>query len=291
MRRPSYSQFAVLLISLIFAPVPRANVDAPITEAPVNKPLIKWHGSWQQGSLLLGQVEPGTTLSHQEQMIKTTADGQFLFGLGRNAPATSTFVVTELTGVKTTEAFRVAARNYTIQKVEGVPQRTVEPPAGQLQRIQSDSALVVQARRLVSDKTDFLSGFIKPLEGPITGVYGSQRYYNGVPKSPHYGLDYAASTGTIVKAPAAGVVRMAHDDLFYSGGTLIIDHGHGLSSSFLHLSEILVEEGHRVQQAEPIARVGSTGRATGPHLDWRMNWRDVRIDPLLVLQALPALDE
>ena len=249
MRRPSYSQFAVLLISLIFASVPRANVDAPITEAPVNKPLIKWHGSWQQGSLLLGQVEPGTTLSHQGQIIKTTADGQFLFGLGRNAPATSTFVVTELTGVKTTEAFRVAARNYTIQKVEGVPQSTVEPPAGQLQRIQSDSALVVQARRLVSDKTDFLSGFIKPLDGPITGVYGSQRFYNGVPKSPHYGLDYAAPNGTIVKAPAAGVVRMAHDDLFYSGGTLIIDHGHGLSSSFLHLSEILVEEGHRVQQA------------------------------------------
>ena len=283
MRRPTYSQFAVLLISLIFASVPRANV-----EAPVNKPLIKWHGSWQQGSLLLGQVEPGTTLSHQGQMIKTTADGQFLFGLGRNAPATSTFVVTDLTGVKTTEAFRVAARNYTIQKVEGVPQRTVEPPAGQLQRIQSDSALVVQARRLVSDKTDFLSGFIKPLEGPITGVYGSQRYYNGVPKSPHYGLDYAASTGTIVKAPAAGVVRMAHDDLFYSGGTLIIDHGHGLSSSFLHLSEILVEEGHRVQQAEPIARVGSTGRATGPHLDWRMNWRNQRIDPALVLESFPA---
>ena len=288
MRRPSYSQFAVLLISLIFASVPRANVDAPITEAPVNKPLIKWHGSWQQGSLLLGQVEPGTTLSHQGQMIKTTADGQFLFGLGRNAPATSSFVVTDLTGVKTTEAFRVAARNYTIQKVEGVPQRTVEPPAGQLQRIQSDSALVVQARRLVSDKTDFLSGFIKPLEGPITGVYGSQRYYNGVPKSPHYGLDYAASTGTIVKAPAAGVVRMAHDDLFYSGGTLIIDHGHGLSSSFLHLSEILVEEGHRVQQAEPIARVGSTGRATGPHLDWRMNWLNQRIDPALVLESFPA---
>ncbi len=288
MRRPSYSQFAVLLISLIFASVPRASVDAPITEALVNKPLIKWHGSWQQGSLLLGQVEPGTTLSHQGQMIKTTADGQFLFGLGRNAPATSTFVVTDLTGVKTTEAFRVAARNYTIQKVEGVPQRTVEPPAGQLQRIQSDSALVVQARRLVSDKTDFLSGFIKPLEGPITGVYGSQRYYNGVPKSPHYGLDYAASTGTIVKAPAAGVVRMAHNDLFYSGGTLIIDHGHGLSSSFLHLSEILVEEGHRVQQAEPIARVGSTGRATGPHLDWRMNWRNQRIDPALVLESFPA---
>ena len=184
--------------------------------------------------------------------------------------------------------YKVAARSYNIQKVEGVPQRTVTPPPEQLQRIRSDSALVVQARRPVTDKTDFLAGFIKPLEGPITGVYGSQRFYNGVPKSPHYGLDYAAPTGTIVKAPAAGVVSLAHADLFYSGGTLIIDHGHGLSSSFLHLSEIVVKEGSRVQRGEVIARVGSTGRATGPHLDWRMNWLNQRVDPALVLESFPA---
>ena len=278
MQRQSYSQLAVLLSSLILISVSSAVTD----------PLIKWRGSWQQGSLLLGQVEPGTTLSHQGEIIKTTADGQFLFGLGRNAPAISTFVVTDVAGVTTEAEFKVAPRSYNIQKVDGVPQRTVEPPAGQLQRIRSDSALVIQARRLVSDKTDFLSGFIKPLEGTITGVYGSQRFYNGVPKSPHYGLDYAAPTGTIVKAPAAGIVRMAHDDLFYSGGTLIIDHGHGLSSSFLHLSEILVEEGKRVQSGEPIARVGSTGRATGAHLDWRMNWLNQRVDPALVLESFPA---
>ena len=278
MQRQSYSQLAVLLSSLILISVSSAVTD----------PLIKWRGSWQQGSLLLGQVEPGTTLSHQGEIIKTTVDGQFLFGLGRNAPAISTFVVTDVAGVTTEAEFKVAPRSYNIQKVDGVPQRTVEPPAGQLQRIRSDSALVIQARRLVSDKTDFLSGFIKPLEGPITGVYGSQRFYNGVPKSPHYGLDYAAPTGTIVKAPAAGIVRMAHDDLFYSGGTLIIDHGHGLSSSFLHLSEILVEEGKRVQSGEPIARVGSTGRATGAHLDWRMNWLNQRVDPALVLESFPA---
>ena len=169
-----------------------------------------------------------------------------------------------------------------------MPQRTVEPPPEQLQRIRSDSAVVREARRSVTAKTDFLSGFIKPLEGPITGVYGSQRVYNGVPKSPHYGLDYAAPTGTIVNAPASGLVRLAHPDLFYSGGTLIIDHGHGLTSSFLHLSDILVSEGSVVQRGDAIAKVGATGRATGPHLDWRMNWRNVRIDPALVLQAFPS---
>jgi murein DD-endopeptidase MepM/ murein hydrolase activator NlpD len=283
MQHQSYSQFAVLMFSLMLLSVSCANAKPLIGES-----LIKWRGSWQQGGLLLGQVQPGTTLSHQGKVIKTTADGQFLFGLGRDAPAVSSFELTNIEGVVTEAQFKVTARSYDIQKVEGVPQRTVEPPAGQMQRIRSDSALVVQARRLVSDKTDFLPGFIKPLEGPITGVYGSQRFYNGVPKSPHYGLDYAAPAGPIVKAPAAGVVSLAHADLFYSGGTLLIDHGHGLSSSFLHLSEIVVKEGSRVQRGEVIARVGSTGRATGPHLDWRMNWLNQRVDPALVLESVPA---
>ena len=274
----NFSQVAAFLVSLILTCASYADTN----------PLIKWRGSWQQGGLLLGQVQSGTTLSHNGELIKTTIDGHFLFGLGRNAAAVSTFLVTDKAGVATEVLFEVAARSYNIQRVEGVPQRTVEPPAGQLQRIRSDSALVREARRLVTDETDFLSGFIKPLEGPITGVYGSQRFYNGVPKSPHYGLDYAAPTGTIVVAPAAGVVRMAHDDLFYSGGTLIIDHGHGLSSSFLHLSEMLVEKGGRVQRGEPIARVGSTGRATGAHLDWRVNWLNQRVDPALVLESFPV---
>ena len=134
----------------------------------------------------------------------------------------------------------------------------------------------------------FLAGFRKPLEGPVTGVYGSQRVYNGTPKNPHYGVDYAAPAGTIVRAPAAGVVQLAHSDLFYSGGTLIMDHGFGLNSSFLHLSAVLVSVGQEVKQGDPIGKVGSTGRATGPHLDWRMNWLNVRIDPQLVMESLPA---
>ena len=267
-------------------------IAAPLYSGFVSAaPLIEWQGSWQQGGLLLGRIQPGQRISYQGEELKTTVNGQFLVGLGRDAPEVSTFVVTNAEGVAVETQHIISSRKYTIQRVEGVPQRTVEPPPEQLQRIRADSALVGAARRPVTDKTDFLNGFSKPLEGRITGVYGSQRFYNGVPKSPHYGLDYAAPAGALVKAPAAGVVRLAHSDLFYSGGTLIIDHGHGLTSSFLHLSEILVAEGSRVQRGEPVAKVGATGRATGPHLDWRMNWRNVRIDPALVLQSFPASDE
>jgi murein DD-endopeptidase MepM/ murein hydrolase activator NlpD len=250
--------------------------------------VITWQGSWQQGGLLMGQIKPEYRVSFAGEQIKTTADGRFLFGLGRNAQGPSTFIVSSPNGTAIEAQYPVAEREYKIQRVEGVPQQTVKPPTEQLQRIRSDSALVVKARREVTSVTDFLEGFIKPIDGLVTGVYGSQRFYNGVPKSPHYGVDYAAPIGANVIAPAAGVVRLAHRDLFYSGGTLIIDHGHGLSSSFLHLSDILVMEGSRVERGDSIALVGSTGRSTGPHLDWRMNWRNVRVDPELVLEALPA---
>ena len=254
----------------------------------VAESVITWKGSWQQGSLLLGQVKPGYSVRHNDQLLKTTDDGHFLFGLGRNASESSRFVISDANGSTVEQIYPVASRDYKIQRIEGVPQSTVKPPAEQLQRIKSDSRLVREARQAVTDQADFLQGFIKPLDGPVTGVYGSQRFYNGVPKSPHYGIDYAAPTGTVVVAPAAGVVRLAHPDLFYSGGTMIIDHGHGLTSSFLHLSENLVTVGSRVERGDPIAKVGATGRATGPHLDWRMNWRNVRVDPELVLESLPA---
>ena len=259
-----------------------------LTSSVFAESAIVWQGSWQQGGLLLGRIKPSHNISYAGEQIKTTVDGRFLFGLGRDAQGPSNFIVSSPSGTVLEAQYPVAEREYQIQHVEGVPQQTVKPPAEQLQRIRSDSALVGNARREVTASTDFLKGFIKPLEGPKTGVYGSQRFYNGVPKSPHYGVDYAAPTGSRVVAPAAGIVRLAHRDLFYSGGTLIIDHGHGLSSSFLHLSDILVSEGSRVERGDAIALVGATGRATGPHLDWRMNWRNVRVDPELVLEALPA---
>jgi murein DD-endopeptidase MepM/ murein hydrolase activator NlpD len=245
-------------------------------------------GSLQQGSLLLGTVEMGSTAFYRDQVLPVTASGQFLLGLGRDAPSSIELRIVDAEGLQTVQKFAVAKREYRIQRVNGVPAKTVNPPAADLARIRNDSALVKSARREITAREDFLDGFQIPLDGPITGVYGSQRVYNGVPKNPHYGVDYAAPTGTRVLSPAAGIVRLAHLDMFYSGGTLIVDHGHGLSSSFLHLSDILVAEGSPVSRGQPIAKVGATGRATGPHLDWRMNWHSERIDPQLVLETLPA---
>ena len=256
--------------------------------AVVKAEILEWQGSFQQGSLLLGQLPEGYQASYDKQRLQVTPKGQFLLGLGRQANTVIELVLTDSEGIETTEQFNVRERQYVIQRIEGVPQKTVTPRPKDVERIRSDSWLVKQARKDRTESLDFLAGFQRPLDGPITGVYGSQRFYNGIPKNPHYGVDYAAPTGTLVMAPASGVVRLAHRDLFYSGGTLIVDHGHGLSSTFLHLSEILVEEGMRVERGKPIAKVGATGRATGPHLDWRMNWRQVRIDPVLVLQALPV---
>lgn len=249
---------------------------------------LRWQGSLEQGALLVGEVPAGYQASYNRQPLQVTAQGQFLLGLGRDAASSIELSLTSPQGVETTAQYPVRQRQYTIQRVEGVPQKTVTPRDEDLARIRNDSIIVKRARKEITDSLDFLGGFQRPMQGPVTGVYGSQRFYNGVPKSPHYGVDYAAPTGTLVMAPSSGIVRLAHRDLFYSGGTLIIDHGHGLSSTFLHLSDILVTEGMRVERGAPIAKVGATGRATGPHLDWRMNWRQVRIDPVLVLQALPV---
>jgi murein DD-endopeptidase MepM/ murein hydrolase activator NlpD len=249
---------------------------------------ISFEGEFKQGGLLIGQVQEGQTVSYQGRTLNLTTNNQFLLGLGRNAPAITSINIISQDQEPETITLEIAARQYNIQKIEGVPAKTVTPPTSDLQRIKQDASMVREARKLVSNKQDFLKGFIKPANGPITGVYGSQRFYNGVPKSPHYGIDYAAPTGTAVIAPADGVVTFAHNDLFYSGGTLIIDHGHGLSSTFLHLSEILVEPDQQVTLGMEIAKIGATGRATGPHLDWRMNWLDQRIDPDLVLKVLPS---
>jgi murein DD-endopeptidase MepM/ murein hydrolase activator NlpD len=181
----------------------------------------------------------------------------------------------------------IRQREYEIQRIDGLPQEQVTPPQEVLDRIYAESALLEDTRSIDDPRTDFKNGFIWPVIGPITGVYGSQRVLNGEPRSPHYGIDIAAPTGTKVAAPADGVVTLAHPDMYFSGGTLVLDHGHGLSSSFVHLSRILVEKGERVHQGDVIAEVGATGRVTGPHLHWGMNLFDARIDPGLLMGPMP----
>lgn len=247
-------------------------------------------GIWQQGALISGRVEPGSTVEFDNRSVSVTAAGKFILGLGRDAAPQATLTITTPDGEVEQHQFDVLQREYQIQRIEGVQAKHVTPPESVTKRIQAEAALVWKARQIHSDYLDFMQPFAWPLKGPITGVYGSQRFYNGVPRSPHYGLDIAAPTGTPVTAPAAGVVTLAYDDMFYSGGTLILDHGYGLSSTFIHLHKILVEPGQRVEQGEVVAEVGASGRATGPHLDWRLNWFHERLDPQLLMSEQKAAE-
>ena len=244
-------------------------------------------GPQQQGGLLAGQVEPGSTVSALGRQIPVDEAGRFLLGLGRDAPERVTVTVTRPGAPSSRHHLRIARRDYAVQRIDGLPEQQVTPDARTLERIREDAARVRAARATRLSERYFDSGWIWPVTGPITGVYGSQRILNGKPRQPHYGIDIARPTGTPVRAPADGVVTLAAADLFFSGGTLILDHGQGLSSSFLHLSEMLVEPGDHVTRGEVIARVGATGRVTGAHLDWRMNWFDQRIDPSLLVPPMP----
>ncbi len=250
---------------------------------------LQFSGALQQGGFIWGKVEPGSAVELGGQLLDVLPDGTTFAGFGRDAPASVELVVTGPTTCNQT--LQVAGREYNIQRVEGVPQATVTPPPEQLERIRREAALVADARAPSIKRPELiegvLAGFVWPAQGPISGVYGSQRFYNGEPRNPHYGVDVAAPRGTPVHAPAAGVVTLAEPDLYFSGGTVILDHGYQLSSTFLHMSEVSVQVGDELQAGDLIGAIGATGRATGPHLDWRMNWRQERIDPQLLAPPMP----
>jgi len=244
-------------------------------------------GDFQPGGLLWGRVAPETSMEFNGVEVPVLGDGTFVLGLGRDAPTSLELKIDESHGC----TIDIQSREYRISRVEGVPQRTVTPPEEQLARIRAERQRVRSAKAKRVQRQDFLeavkSGLAWPVTGRISGVYGSQRFYNGKPGNPHYGVDVARPTGTPVLSPGPGVITLAEPDLFYSGGTVILDHGYGLSSSFLHMSRIDVRVGDEVQAGDPIGAIGATGRATGPHLDWRMSWFNQRIDPQLLVPPMP----
>ncbi len=245
-------------------------------------------GKPQPGAILFGKVMPGSTVKLNDNEVQVATDGNFVIGFGRDASGTQRLQQQHPDGNSSLE-FELVTRQYKIERIDGLPEAKVNPVKPEvLARIKREGALVASARtRRDQQRTDYTQGFIWPVNGRLSGFYGSQRVLNGVPKRPHFGLDIAATTGTPVKAPAAGIVTLAEPDLYYSGGTIIIDHGQGLSSSFLHLSKVTVKAGQRVEQGTIIGEVGATGRASGPHLDWRMNWLKQRVDPLPLLPEKP----
>ncbi len=250
--------------------------------------MLVLEGPMIQGGLVQGRTDMQATIVFDGRPVRVSDDGIFLIGFGRDAPTQSRLLVTFPDGSREWRVLEVQKRRYNIQRVDGLPPSKVTPTEEDLVRIRAENALIKKARARNDPRTDFLTGFTWPAKGRITGVYGSQRILNGEPRRPHYGLDIAAPEGSIVVAPADGVVTLTHRDMFFSGGTLILDHGHGLSSTFIHLKRVLVKEGQRVRQGDPIAEVGMTGRTNGAHLDWRLNLFNRRLDPQLVLQSLPA---
>jgi len=240
---------------------------------------VTFDGKFTQGSFILGKTEPGSEVFIDKKKVKVTPDGYFVFGLGRDRKNDVVITINKKKIVK-----KVYKRKYNIQRIDGLEEKKVTPPEEVYERIKRENGWIGEVRAINSDLTFFAKKFIVPVENSIiTGVYGSQRILNGKPKWPHYGLDFAADEGTEIKAMLNGTVTLAEPDLFYTGGTLIFDHGHGISTLYMHMKEILVKKGQEVKQGDIIGTVGSTGRATGAHLDVRLNWFQIRLDPATAL--------
>lgn len=235
-------------------------------------------GAMEQGSLGLGYAEPKAGVTVDGQKVRLSPDGVFAFGFGFDQTKPSIVIVTWSDGRIETQSYTPALRQYEIQHVDGLPQNTVTPPPEVLARIKQEAERIYLARQRDTAGGDFLSGFDWPAPGIESGVFGSQRIDNGVPMTPHFGVDMAAPTGTPIHAPADGTVSLSADH-YLNGGFTLIDHGQGVSTSYLHQSERLVKDGDVVKRGQLIGKIGQTGRATGPHLHWAMNWFEIKLDP------------
>lgn len=238
----------------------------------------------QQGSLVIATLPTGAQARFDGHELRPTPAGLVVIGIGRDAISPQTVELRFPDGRAEKIDIAIRKRDWPIQRVNGVPADTVNPPPAIAARIARENAKIVAARRADSDELGFAQAFIWPVQGRVSGRFGNQRIFNGTPKSPHSGMDVAAKQGTPIHAPADGVVTLAQTGFFLTGGTVMIDHGHGVSSNFLHMSRIDVKPGDAVHQGNVIGAVGMTGRATGPHLHWGMSWFETKIDPLLVLE-------
>ncbi|MCW9001701.1 MAG: M23 family metallopeptidase [Rhodospirillales bacterium] len=252
-----------------------------MTAFPADAGQLTFDGPFVQGGLVVGQAAPGALVRLDDHPVRVGDDGRFVLGFGRDAGAEYRLLVTWPDGASKSSRLHIKARDYDIQRIDGLPQRKVTPKPEDIARIKDDNAQIAAVRKLDTDAPFFASGFIWPAKGRISGVYGSQRILNGVPRRPHNGVDIAAPVGTPVVAAAGGVVALVHPDMFYSGKTVMIDHGHGLSTVYVHMSDILVEPGARVERGQLIGKVGMSGRATGPHLHWGLSWFSTHLDPAL----------
>ena len=243
---------------------------------------IEFEGKFLQGHYIVGITNPSAKIIIDKKEVKVSNDGYFVFGIDRDRKFDLTITKIQ-NGKKEKIIKKVLKRKYNIQRIDGLEESKVTPPESVYKRIKDENNKIGKARSINSDLPFFKNQFIMPVEGIISGVYGSQRILNGKPKWPHYGIDIAAKQGTMIKSSGSGIVTMAEDDLYYTGGTIIMDHGHGISTIYSHLENVMVSVGDKINQGDIIGTVGSTGRSTGPHLDFRINWFQTRLDPMSVL--------
>ena len=240
---------------------------------------VEFKGKFIQGHFIIGKTDSTKKIFVDKKEVKVSKDGYFAFGIGKDRKLDVIITEGDKKIVK-----KIQKREYKIQKIDGLPKKKVTPPEEFYERIKKENRLIVNAREINSDLSFFKEKFILPVDNAIvTGVYGSQRILNGIPKWPHYGLDFAQKKGSPIKAMNSGIATLVEQDLFYTGATLIFDHGHGISTLYMHMDKVFVNKGDHVKKGDIIGTVGSSGRSTGPHLDVRLNWFGTRLDPATIL--------
>jgi len=244
---------------------------------------VEFQGKFEQGSFIIGKAQKGSKVQIDNRKIRITKDGYFAFGLDRDRKKNVVIKISVNQNTKIIEK-KILKRDYKIQRIDGLPKKHVTPPPEVYERIKKDNILIGEARSIDTAYNYFKNKFINPVDKYIiTGVYGSQRILNGKPRRPHYGIDFHAPEGTPVKAMMDGEITLAEKDMYFTGGTIIFDHGHGISTLYMHMKDVKVEVGQKVKQGDIVGTLGKSGRATGPHLDIRLNWFEVKLDPASVL--------
>ena len=247
-----------------------------------NNTKVFLEGDFIQGGLVKGKTDNNISIKFKKRLLRKTPKGLFVIGFGRDHPQTANLSL-KINQKWITKNINIKKRVYKTQIINGLEKKMVTPPKSFYDRIIRENKVIKEIRNLDSDIDFIFQKLNWPAKGIISGVFGSQRILNGKPKRPHYGIDIAAKKGTSVIAPIESIVRMAEKDLYYTGGTIMLDHGHGVTSVYSHLSLINVNVGDKVKKGQKIGEIGSTGRSTGPHLDWRINWFLERLDPALLV--------
>tara|TARA_R110000787_G_scaffold63679_11_gene144106 strand:- start:204616 stop:205449 length:834 start_codon:yes stop_codon:yes gene_type:complete len=266
---------AVLALICVTFAVTASRAEVPLTLS----------GQAAEGGLMFGKTNPGATVALDGVPVPVSPDGHFLLGFGRDSAGSKSLLI-RLGAETMTRDIAVQDRDFKIERIDGLPQRKVTPDPKALARIRAEKALMAAAKTDSDPKAGYLDGFVWPVIGRVSGVYGSQRVLNGKPRRPHYGTDVAAPEGTPVRAIAGGRVAFVHPGMFFNGKTVLIDHGLGLRSVYIHMHETRVKVGQRVEAGVVIGAVGMTGRATGPHLHFALTLTDTPIDPELVLAPM-----